>query len=80
MPEYRTGSCNIGGWNRAARFLMGVFFLAASLIAWSWMVDNVGRHYRLILILPLYASFLGFYEAYFGFCVYHAARRSYDMR
>lgn len=80
MAKYRAGVCNIGTGNRLARAAYGVLLLAVTIGAWLWMRDNMERMYRLVLFLPLYAGFLGIYQAYYGFCVYHAWRRSFDMR
>lgn len=80
MAEYKAGVCNIGKWNRIARAAYGVLLLAIAMITWLWLRDNVERVYRLALVVPLYAGFLGVYQAYYGFCVYHAWKHSYDMR
>ncbi len=80
MTEYQPGVCNIGKWNRITRVAFGIALLALTLAAWQLMSDNVARVYRLGLVVPLYAAFVGIYQAYFGFCVYHASRHTYDLR
>ncbi len=80
LADYQAGACNIGKWNRILRAAYGIALLAISLAAWWWLRENAARFYRLGLAVPLYIAFIGIYQAYFGFCIYHAARHSYDMR
>lgn len=80
MAEYVAGVCNIGKWNRTVRAAGGIVLLIITLVAWQWMSDNVPRIFRIGLVVPLYAAFVGLYQAYFAFCVYHASRHTYDLR
>ena len=78
---YQPGKCNIGNINRLFRFSYGFFFLALSLyLTIGFSVHEYALFTKLFLIIPLYVGFLGFYQAVAGFCVYHAKRRTYDMR
>ena len=78
---YRPGVCNIGSVNRAFRFSYGFLFLAISAYLWvGFEVHGFGTLPKLFLVFPLYVGFLGIYQAAFKFCVYHAKRRTYDMR
>ncbi len=78
---YQPGKCNIGKHNRLFRFSYGFFFLALSAYLWiGFSVHNYGPVAKALLFIPLYAGFLGLYQALSSFCVYHAKRRTYDMR
>jgi len=60
---------------------MGLAFLALSLSLWYWMrVAPFDWYVRSLLFLPLFVGFIGLYQAYFGFCAYHAFNRTYDLR
>ncbi|MBI4170347.1 MAG: hypothetical protein HY514_01535 [Candidatus Aenigmarchaeota archaeon] len=81
IRTYQPGKCNIGNTNRFFRFSYGFFFLALSVYLWiGFSVHDFGIIAKAILFIPLYVGFLGVYQALLRFCVYHAKRRTYDMR
>ena len=79
--EYKAGVCNIGPWNRFIRGIFGIAMLGLSFFLWWVMVRyGIPKLYRLSLIIPLYSGFVGIYQTLFGFCVYHAAKHTFDLR
>jgi hypothetical protein len=78
---YKPGQCNIGPVNRLFRLSYGFFFLTFSYFMWVMIeLMHAGVFFKALLFFPLYAGFLGIYQARAKFCVHHAKRRTYDMR
>ncbi len=81
VKKYVPGRCNIGRHNRIFRFAYGFFFLALSVYLWlGFSVHDFGPVPKALLFIPLYVGFLGVYQALAGFCVWHAKRRTYNMK
>lgn len=73
--SYKPGKINIGLRSRLGRFVFGLLFFVIG--AWSWamlVVNEFPPLSRVLLFVPFYLSFLGLYEAIFGFCVFHYRR------
>jgi hypothetical protein len=59
-----TASANIGPRERRKRLSFGVMLLSASLVAAAIMIHaGAARGWRVLLILPLWAAALGFFQA-----------------
>ena len=57
-------TANIGPDERRKRLTFGVVLLGASLLAAAVLIHaDVGRGWRILLVLPLWASALGFFQA-----------------
>lgn len=76
---YQPGKCNIGNTNRVFRLSYGVLFLALSAYLWIGLA-SYGVLAKVFIAVPLYVGFLGLYQGLASFCIYHAKRRTYDMR
>jgi hypothetical protein len=78
---YKPGVCNIGPTNRLLRMSMSFFFLTFSYFSYLIIeAAHYGIFAKALLVFPLYAGFLGLYQAVSKFCVLHAKKRTYDMR
>jgi len=61
MPDV---TANIGPHERRKRLTFGVVLLGASLVAAAMLIHaDVARGWRILLVLPLWASALGFFQA-----------------
>ena len=81
MKQYTAGVCNIGLKNRLARILFGIALLGITLAASAYLKGiALPRMAQFILIIPLYFSFLGIWQGFFGFCVMHARNGTFDLR
>ena len=59
-----TLTANIGPQERRKRLTGGVVLLGASLIAAAMLIHaDVARGWRMLLVLPLWAAALGFFQA-----------------
>jgi hypothetical protein len=68
--SYHPGACNIGPREIAKRRAFGtVSLVAAIVVAAGLVVVGAPPLARLILILPLYGAFVGYYQAQRRFCV-----------
>jgi len=57
-------TANIGPQERRKRLTFGVVLLGASLVAAAMLIHaNVARGWRILLVLPLWAAALGFFQA-----------------
>ena len=57
-------TANIGPHERRKRLTFGVVLLGASLMAAAMLIHaDVARGWRLLLVLPLWAAALGFFQA-----------------
>jgi len=79
--QYKPGVCNIGMRNRLIRFAYGLFFFSVGVWSWAFIVVNdLHPAFKIALFIPFHIGFLGMIQAILGFCVFHAHRKSYDMR
>lgn len=79
--EYVPGKCNIGARGRAMRLSTGVVVLALSALAGFILLQtNVPSLARLVLAVPLYGGMISILEGLMSFCVFHAARGTYDLQ
>lgn len=77
---YQAGICNIGSRSRLTRLSYGLFFFAATFWVWSFLgINAFPAFYRMVLIIPLFLGFIGFYQAAFSFCVVNAYKRKHDF-
>ncbi len=81
---YEPGKCNIGPAERQRRLNYGILWVAIGLIGGLLMVnylpsDPIFRLLRLILILPFFIGFQGFFQYFFKFCVTNAFSKRYNM-
>ncbi len=59
-----TATANIGPHERRKRLTFGVVLLTASLVAAAMLIHtDAARGWRLLLIVPLWAAALGFFQA-----------------
>ncbi|OLD03694.1 MAG: hypothetical protein AUJ07_05945 [Crenarchaeota archaeon 13_1_40CM_3_53_5] len=81
MPsEYVPGKCNIGRRGRATRFSTGIIILGISgVFGFLFLRDAAPSIVRLILVLPFYGGLISILEGTMSFCVFHAARGTYDI-
>jgi hypothetical protein len=83
---YKPGVCNIGEKERMVRLMSGFAFLFAAFLLWLVLIfleNNYGlpREARLLILpIPLFFGFQGFYQYFFRFCVTNAVRRKYVMK
>jgi hypothetical protein len=57
-------TANIGPQERRKRLTFGVVLLGASLVAGAMLIHaDVARGWRILLVLPLWAAALGFFQA-----------------
>ena len=57
-------TANIGPHERRKRLTSGVVLLGASLVAAAMLIQaDVARGWRILLVLPLWAAALGFFQA-----------------
>jgi hypothetical protein len=57
-------TANIGPHERRKRLTFGVVLLGASLVAGAMLTHaDVARGWRILLVLPLWAAALGFFQA-----------------
>jgi len=81
MAEYEAGLCNIGPKGRTQRLVFGILAVVFSVGLWGLIrLNAVPSAYVLVLFLPLFAGFVGIFEAVLGFCVVFGIRGSYDLR
>lgn len=68
--------CSIGKIDRIKRAAAGTALILFSLwLLYELVVSGAPYFFRLLLIIPLYLSFLTIYEAIFGFCVWYYIKR-----
>jgi hypothetical protein len=83
---YKPGVCNIGAKERMVRLMSGFAFLFVAFLLWLALIfleNNYGipREARLLVLpIPLFLGFQGFYQYFFQFCVTNALRRKYVMK
>lgn len=77
LLRYQPGVCNIGLYNVRLRTAFGLFFI---IISFALAAAIPSAILKAFLVVPLYAGFLGLYQAKLKFCVHHAKKRTYDMR
>ncbi|MFX0114345.1 MAG: hypothetical protein ACFFB3_07345 [Candidatus Hodarchaeota archaeon] len=83
---YKPGVCNIGEKERMVRLMSGFAFLFVAFLLWLALIfleNNYGipREARLLILpIPLFFGFQGFYQYFFRFCVTNALRRKYVMK
>ncbi|MFL5473759.1 MAG: hypothetical protein ACJ8A6_15225 [Gemmatimonadales bacterium] len=59
-----TVTANIGPHERRKRLTFGVVLLGASLVAAAMLIHvDVARGWRILLVIPLWAAALGFFQA-----------------
>lgn len=77
---YVPGQCNIGPEARQRRLITGLGGLVLTLLLFFGMYElGLLRELRLLLVIPLFMSFQGFYQYFFKFCVVNALKKQYDM-
>lgn len=82
---YKPGQCNIGKVERQKRLLTGLGFgiLSAIILIGLIFLENnfdIPRELRLLLLpLPIFMAFQGFYQYFFKFCVSNALKNRYQM-
>jgi hypothetical protein len=80
MDEYVPGTCNIGVKETGKRKAFGIGMLALSVLAWLALAHFAApRALRLLLFFPLFAGFVGVFQARAHFCVSNAYARKFVM-
>ncbi len=78
--EYIPGKCNIGTRGRAMRLATGLVVVSLTLgFSLVFLAASSFRVPRLALALPIYVGLLSVLEGGMSFCVFHAARGTYDF-
>lgn len=77
---YTPGQCNIGKKERQRRLLIGfASFLLSFVLLMMFDYFEIDNIYRLLLIIPNMAGFIGLYQYFFRFCVANAMMSRYVM-
>ncbi len=80
MPEYQPGVCNIGDAERWKRYAVGAAGFVAAAVTLIAVEALALPSWALVAVaLPVFAGFLGVYQARLGFCVGFATRGVYDV-
>lgn len=78
--EYIPGKCNIGARGRAMRLATGLVVIGLTAGFGLVLLPSPSfRVPRLALALPIYVGLLSILEGGMSFCVFHAARGTYDF-
>lgn len=78
--SYQAGVCNIGVRERRNRAVLAALAFIISMQLWLLLrygFEEISRLAYLAFALPLYAGSVALVEAAFGFCVIHAASRTW---
>lgn len=79
MTAYQPGICNIGRGERRKRYAVGTLGFAAAVGAVAAVAALALPDWTLLVAaVPLFAGFLGVYQARFGFCAGFAAAGVHD--
>lgn len=74
------GKCNIGARGRAMRLSTGLVVIGFFIGLRLTLLSSGGLMFaRLVLVAPFYVGFLSVLEGGMSFCVFHAARGTYDF-
>ncbi len=77
--DYKPGVCNIGAIGVKKRANFGLFFIGLSAIAFAALVAlNADKLWRIALFFPLFAGFIGVFQAQKKFCAYNAKMKIYE--
>ena len=77
---YIPGVCNIGPAERRKRRQSGMVALVMAIVMYVVLLDSgLSKSARLLLILPVTASALGFLQNAFHFCVAYGAKGLYNV-
>ncbi|MBN1328262.1 MAG: hypothetical protein JXA54_02200 [Candidatus Heimdallarchaeota archaeon] len=78
---YKPGQCNIGKAERLKRLMSGFGGLVLAIIGFLLIFFlEANAFYTLILIIPIFLGFQGFYQYFFKFCVVNGLSKRFDMR
>lgn len=78
---YTPGQCNIGPAERLKRLMTGIIFFAIGVAgALVFALVGLNQWYSLILLVPFFLGFYGFFQYFFKFCVVNGLTKKYDMR
>ena len=78
---YKPGQCNIGPAERLKRLLTGVVgFLLTLLGIFFIFYFDASHGYIFLLMIPLFAGFIGLYQYLFKFCVFNGLTKRYNMK
>ncbi len=77
--EYVAGKCNIGIRGRVMRLSTGLVVVSLALFVGFTIFRAVFWALRLVLAVPFYVGLLAVLEAGMSFCVFHAARGTFDL-
>ena len=87
--KYSPGRCNIGRTEMEKRYIAGfvglvlsaiiIGMVSAYILLWKIPFNSINRAWIYILVLPLFLSYEGFFQAYFKFCSTFGMLGIYDM-
>lgn len=76
--NYSPGECNIGPKEIRKRYLAGLAgFIITVILAVIFSILRVNYLFFVLLVLPLFLGFIGFYQGYKRFCVANAIKGVY---
>lgn len=81
---YEPGKCNIGPAEQQRRLNYGILWIAIGVVSGLLMLNYLPSEpmfqlLRIILIIPFFIGFQGFYQYFFKFCVTNAFSKRYNM-
>lgn len=80
MSDYQPGACNIGQAEQRKRYTTGILgFLAAAILTLAVFALELGTHWLLAAVAPLFLGFLGLFQGREQFCVGFAMAGVYDV-
>ncbi|MCL4376469.1 hypothetical protein M1558_03185 [Candidatus Parvarchaeota archaeon] len=78
VDNYSPGKCNIGPKEIRKRYLAGLAgFIVTAILAVFISIFRVNYLFFILLALPLFLGFIGFYQGYKRFCVANAIKGIY---
>lgn len=78
---YEPGKCNIGPEERSKRLMTGVVGMGLAFLAFPFfLIFKLPPWSSLILTIPVFLAFFGFYQYFFRFCVTNGLTKRYSMK